>query len=189
MYSWSLIMFFANLLQILVIFLPAFVANAAPVVAKNIPYMRDFSQPIHKRWFGKNKTIRGYATGIIAGMITGLCLYAFRWALITILPAYSDFYNLYTSWYIGILLGGYIGFTALLGDIIESFIKRRYGLKPGATFQPWDSIDYTLMAGLCMIPWYNIGLINIVALMIIGIGLSFWANFCAYKMGWKESWY
>jgi len=71
-------MFFANLLQILVIFLPAFIANAAPVVAKNIPYMRNFSQPIHQQWFGKNKTIRGYATGIIAGMITGLCLSIFR---------------------------------------------------------------------------------------------------------------
>ena len=71
------------------------------------------------------------------------------------------------------LLGGYIGFAALLGDIIESFVKRRYGLKPGATFQPWDSIDYTLMASICMLPWYNIGFVNICALLITGTCLSF----------------
>ncbi len=51
-------MFFANLLQIFLIFAPAFVANAVPVVAKNIPYVRHFSRPIHAELFGKNKTIR-----------------------------------------------------------------------------------------------------------------------------------
>lgn len=71
-------MFFANLLQIFLIFSPAFVANAVPVVAKNIPYVRRFSRPVQAEWFGKNKTVRGLITGILAGMLIGLLLFLIR---------------------------------------------------------------------------------------------------------------
>lgn len=62
-------MLFDNLPEIFLIFLPAFIANGVPVVAKNIPYLEDLKDPIHKKWFGKNKTVRGVITGILGGII------------------------------------------------------------------------------------------------------------------------
>lgn len=97
-------MSFANLLQIFVIFLPAFVANAAPVVAKNIPYIRQFSHPINPKLFGANKTLRGLLTGIIAGAFVGMLLYLMRGFLIRLLPLYSDYYNLYSGWFVSLII-------------------------------------------------------------------------------------
>jgi len=182
-------MFFANLLQIFIIFTPAFVANAVPVVAKNIPYIRQFSRPIQTEWFGKNKTVRGLITGVLGGMFTGLVLFGLRGVFVSVLPVYSDYFNLYSSWSGAIFFGIWLGFGALIGDMVKSFFKRRIGIKPGAMFQPWDGIDYMLGAIIFMFPWYNGGLIEYIFLLIIWPLLSLLMNSCAYRIGWKECWY
>ncbi|MCB9806966.1 CDP-archaeol synthase [Candidatus Peribacteria bacterium] len=182
-------MSFANLLEIFIIFSPAFIANAVPVVAKNIPYIRRFSQPIHVYLFGKNKTVRGLLTGVLAGMCLGALLYLFRGFIVRVLPTYSDFYNIYLSWTEALFFGGWIGLGALTGDMIKSFFKRRMGIKPGAMFQPWDGIDYMLGAIIFMLPWYNGGPVEYIFLLIIGPILSLLMNTCAYQIGWKECWY
>lgn len=87
----------ANLISIFLVFLPAFLANASPVVAKNIPGIRSLSWPIHTEWFGKNKTVRGFVVAIITGMLTGLMLYFFRHVFVRHLSDYSDLYNMYNS--------------------------------------------------------------------------------------------
>lgn len=86
-----------NLLTLFLIFLPAFLANASPVVAKNIPGIQSLSWPIHEKWFGKNKTVRGLITGILVGMLTGLVLYFSRHIFVRYVPDYTDLYNLYSS--------------------------------------------------------------------------------------------
>lgn len=95
----------ANLLQVFIIFLPAFVANAAPVFAKNIPQLQEFSKPINPTLLGKNKTFRGLITGIFAGILVGVILFLLRPFLVQILPVYSDYYNLYSSWSDAIFFG------------------------------------------------------------------------------------
>jgi CDP-2,3-bis-(O-geranylgeranyl)-sn-glycerol synthase len=182
-------MFFANLLQIFLIFSPAFVANAVPVVAKNIPYIRRFSRPVHAEWLGKNKTVRGLITWVLAGMMLGLFLFLIRGILVGILPLYSDYFNLYSSWTGAMFLGGWLGLGALVGDMVKSFFKRRLGIKPGTMFQPWDGIDYMLGAIIFMLPYYNGGIVEYIFLLIIGPVLSLFTNTCAYKIGWKECWY
>lgn len=95
----------ANLLQVFIIFLPAFIANAAPVFAKNIPQLQKFSEPINSEWLGKNKTFRGLIVGIFAGIIVGILLFLIRSLMVQILPVYSDYYNLYSSWSDAIFFG------------------------------------------------------------------------------------
>lgn len=182
-------MFFANLLQIFVIFLPAFIANAVPVVAKNIPYIRQFSRPIHARLLWTNKTVRGLLTGVLAGALVGGLLFLFRGIIILFLPAYSDYYNLYSTFTAGIFLGGWLGLGALVGDMIKSFFKRRLWHKPGTMFQPWDGIDYIVGAIIFMLPWYYPGIVGCLFLLIIWPLLSLLANTIAYHIGWKECWY
>jgi CDP-2,3-bis-(O-geranylgeranyl)-sn-glycerol synthase len=161
-------MFFANLFQIFLIFLPAFIANAAPVVAKNIPYIRQFSRPIHTRLFWANKTVRGLMTGVIAGMLTSLIVFLGRWFFVSVLPVYSEYYNLYSGWLVSMMIGGWLGLGALVGDMVKSFWKRRLGIKPGTMFQPWDGIDYMVGAIIFMLPLYSVGIIGSLFLLIIG---------------------
>ncbi len=182
-------MSFANLLQIFIIFLPAFVANAIPVVAKNIPYIQDFTSPINRKWLGENKTVRGLITGVLAGMIVGILLFFMRGFLVQVLAEYSDYYNLYSSWWRAAFFGFWLALGALVGDMIKSLIKRQLGYKPGTMFQPWDGIDYMVGAILFLLPWYNPGIIGALFLLIIGPILSLIMNSLAYQIGWKECWY
>lgn len=179
----------ANFFSLFLIFLPAFLANASPVVAKNIPYIRQFSQPIHAGLFGKNKTIRGLVTGILVGMLTGLILYFLRHVFVRYLSDYSSIYNVYNSWIRAIWIGAVLSVGALTGDIVKSFIKRRLGRKPGSMFQPWDGIDYMVGAIIFIMPWYNVHIWGALFLIVIGPLLSLMMNTLAYSIGWKECWY
>lgn len=182
-------MSWVNFLQIFLIFLPAFIANAVPVIAKNIPYIREFSRPIHEKWFGKNKTVRWFITGILAAMLAGLILYWFRGFIVSYLSLYSDYFNLYSEWLMSLFVGWWLGLWALSGDIVKSFWKRQLGIKPGTMFQPWDGIDYMVGAIIFMLPWYFPGIVGCLFLLIIWPLLSLTANTIAYHIGWKECWY
>ena len=176
-------MWIANFFTLFLIFLPAFLANASPVVAKNIPIIRELSWPIHERFFGKNKTVRGLITGILVGMITGLLLYFCRHIFVRFLTNYTTIYNLYHDWKQAMLVGGTIAAGALVGDMGKSFVKRRLGKKPGSMFQPWDGIDYMIGAIIFMLPWYTVSIWGAIFLLIIGPLLSLMMNTIAYSIG------
>ncbi len=115
--------------------LPAYVPN--PVAAlfgggTPIDLGRNFSDG--KRIFGDGKTWRGLITGILAGIATGfvLILAAGRFP-----PASLPEHTLLT---VTLLATG-----ALLGDLVKSFFKRRFGKERGAK---WPIADqYDLVAG------------------------------------------
>src|SRR3989338_7960100 len=123
-------------LQSLYFFLPAYLANMAPVLLRWLPGGR----PIHERWFGRNKTWRGLIVAVlVGGLVFWLQKYAYllgfqRWALID----YADF---------SVLLGFLLGAGAILGDFAKSFWKRRAGISPGERWIPWDQLDF-VMGGL-----------------------------------------
>lgn len=179
----------ANFFVLFLIFLPAFIANASPVVARNIPWIRHLSWPIHARLFGKNKTVRGLVTWILWGMLTGFILFLLRYSFVQYLPSYSEIYNLYNSPLDALFFGWLLAFWALMGDIVKSFFKRRLGIKPGTMFQPWDGIDYMVWAMICMSPWYWVSISGVIFLLIIWPLLSLLMNTLAYTIGWKECWY
>jgi CDP-2,3-bis-(O-geranylgeranyl)-sn-glycerol synthase len=168
----------------LFVFLPAFVANAAPVVAKNLPGLQSLNRPIYATYMGKNKTWRGFLSGLIAAVATAMLLHT-----IGSLP-YVGFvalhhYSLAVSAFAGFLLGcGAIG-----GDMAESWVKRRLGIKPGNALPYWDGVDYVLGAILLLSPLYRPSLAGFVALLLIGPLASLIANTVAYSVGWKQQWY
>ena len=115
--------------------LPAYIPN--PVAAllgggTPIDLGRNFSDG--KRIFGDGKTWRGLVTGILAGIITGLILIWFcgRFPLAG-LPVH-------TLLFVILLATG-----ALLGDLVKSFFKRRYGKERGTKWPVAD--QYDLVAG------------------------------------------
>lgn len=117
---------------------PVILTNLSPVlIAKVLPtvdYPVDFNKelPDGKRLFGAHKTWRGVITMLFTGLLTGFL-----------------FFN---SFYWGLL----IALGVIIGDLLTSVIKRRVNLKPGASFEPWDS--EILMVSTMLIAW---GLFNI----------------------------
>jgi CDP-2,3-bis-(O-geranylgeranyl)-sn-glycerol synthase len=49
----------------------------------------------------------------------------------------------YSEWHI---IGFLLGLGALVGDMAESFVKRRLNIKPGKSFIPFDQTDYAIGA-------------------------------------------
>ncbi|MDD1693438.1 MAG: CDP-2,3-bis-(O-geranylgeranyl)-sn-glycerol synthase [Methanoregula sp.] len=115
--------------------LPAYLPN--PVAAllgggTPIDHGRNFSDG--KRLFGDGKTWRGLIVGILAGIAAGLVLI---WAA----SAY-DLSMFPRQTFLSVTL---LAVGALLGDLVKSFFKRRFGKERGAKWPVAD--QYDLVAG------------------------------------------
>jgi CDP-2,3-bis-(O-geranylgeranyl)-sn-glycerol synthase len=137
---------FSDIMFALWFFLPAGIANASPVIAKHIPILNKWKTPLDfgksyrkERIFGNNKTWRGLFVGTLAGGVTGSIIYFFypesiTYVSVSVFPEYLDMF----------VVGASLGAGALIGDAIESFFKRRSGVKPGESWFPFDQIDYII---------------------------------------------
>lgn len=169
---------------VLYLFLPAFVANATPVIVKNVPLLSRWNAPIHARLFGKNKTYRGLLFGVLFAVLVSLLQYTLR--NVAVLSSITMFHNtVEQSAFVGFLLG----FGALAGDIVESCVKRRMKLAPGTPLPVWDGVDYMLGAMLCIMPVYIVSGAEMLALLVIAPLLSLLSNMLSYMVGWKEVWH
>lgn len=150
--------------------LPAYVANATPVVlGRGTPIdggrlFRD-GRPI----FGAGKTIRGFVAGLIVGSIVGVaqgivvgqpCNYA--------------------------MLGLLLALGALIGDLLGSFIKRRLNIPRGGAAPVLDQLGFVVFALLfaspVMLPSWEVILI----ILIITPPIHLATNFVGYKLGFKS---
>jgi phosphatidate cytidylyltransferase len=108
-----------------------------------------------------NKTWSGILTGALAGAAAGYGLGA----------AFGAEAGLSSVW---ALLGALLAFTGLMGDLLESFLKRRFGVKDASRFIPGhggvlDRIDglmmATLLTGATLAAWPQL------SAQLIGAGL------------------
>lgn len=128
-------------------YLPAQIANTAPVFASKWGIMKFLDKPLDGgrsyrgvRILGDHKTYRGFVSGITASII-----------VVYFQVSLSEYLNMnqidYSSTSI-IKLGFLMGFGALTGDAIKSFFKRCAGVKPGESWLPFDQIDFVIGASL-----------------------------------------
>lgn len=169
-----------HLLVAIIFFLPAGVANAAPVFANKIPILNKWKTPIDfglsingHRLLGKNKTWRGLIFGIIVGGLTGWLTYQFISSVST---------QQISHFWIGALLGG----GALFGDAVESFFKRQFNVKSGESWFPYDQIDYILGAILFSLPIIQLKFGYYVFVLAFYFGLHIMVSFIGYKLKLKD---
>ncbi len=174
-----------DILSILYLFLPAFGANAAPVLFKKTPGLHRFNVPVLPQYLGTHKTIRGFILGVSFAIVISLL----QWLLAESSTLFASITLLQYSVWQSILIGILLGFGALLGDAVESFAKRRIGLKSGEALPIWDGVDYIIGALVCLSPLYIPSFWGIVLLFLIGPIASLLANTIAWLLGWKEVWY
>jgi len=152
------------ILQIIQFGIPMAVANMIPVVVKGrIPI--DFGKELKgKRILGKGKTIEGTVIGILAGTLIGFLL---------------------GNIYLGLLAS--IG--ALLGDIVESFLKRRVGIKSGQPWWGFDQLDFVIGALILGSFAETLMLKTAIILLVVSPPLHLLINIIGYKLKLKKVWW
>jgi CDP-2,3-bis-(O-geranylgeranyl)-sn-glycerol synthase len=155
------------LARALVFILPAYCANAIPVLlggGRPIDGHKLFSngRPI----FGAHKTIRGFVSGLAVGTLVGFGL--------SLVTNYS------------VLLGFAVSLGALLGDLFEAFVKRRLGYAPGASLPVADQLDFVLGALLFSLlvspPSWQVAIV----VLVITPPIHLLTNSVAYQLGVKK---
>lgn len=178
-----------ELLSALWFFLPAGLANAAPVAAAKLPGLKRFntSMDFGKSWhgeriFGANKTWRGLLAGIIAAtVIVALQKYLFAHTAWAPNVSWVD-YAPGTIWLLGPLLGG----GALLGDAIKSHFKRRASVAPGHAWFPFDQIDYIIGGSLFSLIIVQLSLGQYLWIFGAWFGMHLLTVFVFYHLGIRD---
>ncbi len=165
------------ILKALYFFLPAYLANMAPVLFKWLPFLE---KPVHKNKFGHHKTWRGLITATLIG---GLVFYLQKLAYV------SGFTKLAIIDYSGftILLGFLLGFGAIFGDLVESYYKRKLGIKPGESWKVWDQTDFVIGGILFSFFVYIPPVSVIVLLLTISPLLHITVNHLSYWLRIRDS--
>jgi CDP-2,3-bis-(O-geranylgeranyl)-sn-glycerol synthase len=188
--------FWNSLFCILWIFIPAGVANMAPVFAAHISWLKRFNAPLDggkhfhgQRIFGANKTWRG----LLAGM--------FLATLVLLLQQYITRHN---DWFLqltyqatiagddytqlpALFLGPLFAIGALGGDAFKSFLKRRVGVAPGKKWFPFDQIDFIIGGALLVAPFIRFSFAQYVMLLISWVILDMIVTYIGWLLKLKEA--
>jgi CDP-2,3-bis-(O-geranylgeranyl)-sn-glycerol synthase len=164
----------------LLLFLPAGIANAVPVLVKKIPGLSKLNAPLDggvtfrgKRLLGANKTWRGLISGtLVSGFIAWLLYPRLGIDTGTTLQ--------------GIALGCAIGFGALTGDAVESFFKRQKEIPSGSSWLLFDQLDYVIGALVFSIPFVRLAGIDYVLVILTYFVLHFIVSYLGFLLGLKD---
>lgn len=159
----------SDLLIAIYIAVPAYVANSTPVVlGGGAPIDRGRRFIDGRRILGTNKTIKGFAYGLLLGSLAGLVeavLFA-NYALISI--------------------GVVASLGALLGDLSGAFLKRRLDIAPGNPLPVVDQLDFILGAILFTHPLLNVTVGAVLILVIATVPIHLLSNVVAHMLRLKS---
>lgn len=140
-----------------------------------VRYWPGWNRPIHERWFGAHKTLVGFLSGVLAAVGA------------TALQSWVDAPFSLVSYDHWIVLGLCFGFGAMTGDTVKSFFKRRVGIPAGASWPPFDQIDFAIGALLSTtwsIEFHVADMLTILAMTLVGHVI---VNRFAFHVGIKDS--
>lgn len=178
-----------NILFALWFFLPAGIANAAPVFASKLPLLRRWETPIDgglhlrgKRVFGSHKTWRGLVAGIVMAIII-VYIQQLLWQhdMVPFLNNSPMDYIVYSP----VLLGFLFGFGALAGDFIESFAKRQVGIASGRSWFPFDQTDYIIGGCVAIAAVAQLSLIQYILILFVWFGMHLLFSYLGYLLKLK----
>ena len=158
-----------DLLIAIYIAIPAYVANSTPVVlGGGAPIDRGREFVDGRRLLGTNKTVKGFAYGLLFGSVAALAE-----ALL--------FRN-----YLLVLAGILASLGALLGDLFGAFLKRRLDILPGHPLPVVDQLDFILGALVLTSPLLNVTTGAVLILVIANVPIHLLSNAVAYMLRLKK---
>ncbi len=169
----------SSALATILFFLPAGIANAAPVLANKIPVIKKWQTPLDMgvKWqgkplLGKNKTWRGLITGSLIAGLSALLL--------------SPVVDYGGGWPVAFGLGAVMGFGALFGDAAESALKRQRGITSGNSWFPFDQVDYIIGGLIFLVPVTNLTWSQMGLIFVSFFGLHLLTAYVGYLLGLKD---
>ncbi|MFA5077534.1 MAG: CDP-2,3-bis-(O-geranylgeranyl)-sn-glycerol synthase [Candidatus Micrarchaeia archaeon] len=162
---------------LLAFMIPAYIANAVPVVLGGGTKL-DFGLgfPDGRRIFGDGKTVRGFLAGVFGGIAAGGIL-----SMLYVVPFFPS---------AGVQFTGFalMSFGTMVGDALGSFLKRRFGIEPGKPFI-LDQLMFLVVALMLVQPYVSPAVYGWDALLFLFITtyvLHVGSNFVANRLGWKK---
>lgn len=145
------------------LYLPAYFANAAPVALGGGPPLDGGEKWLDgKPFLGSHKTFRGCVVGVAMGLLIG----AFQGNI-----------------YIGLTQG----FGAILGDLLSSFLKRRWDIAPGGGFPLLDQLDFIIMAIIISQPYTRASFLEMFIILVVTVPIHYFMNYVAWIAKMKEN--
>jgi len=145
------------------LFLPAYFANASPVVLGG-------GEPLDggRKWLdgkpflGSHKTVKGTLLGFVVGAV------------------------------VGVLQGNPVGGAlqsvgAVAGDIVASFFKRRWNLRPGEGMPLVDQLDFIIFAVLLSYPVQRTSPEAMLVMLVVTVPIHYAVNYVAWLLRLKEN--
>jgi CDP-2,3-bis-(O-geranylgeranyl)-sn-glycerol synthase len=166
-----------RIIELIVMMAPAYIANMAPTFLR---FWHGPNPPVSQKWLGDHKTIGGFIVATFAGIVVAwMIAKASSTGLLdwVALPIVENWF-----WF-----GSSMGFAAILGDSIKSFFKRQLHIQPGASWIPFDQLDFVIAALLVIRFWIQISWIEagiIIAVSFLGDVLI---NQISYRIGIKRA--
>lgn len=156
--------------------IPLYLANSIPVLSKGKTPI-DFGKKFFdgKPLFGKGKTFKGAFAGILFALISGIMI---QFALPKTAVLLNENF---------VLLALLLGVGAIIGDMIGSFIKRRFGIERGKSVLILDQLDFVVggiaFGAILYIPTVE----EIIGLVIVTLIAHKIGNEIAFRAKWKKT--
>lgn len=173
--------------------IPAYLANGSALVFGGGTPL-DFGKNAWdgRRLIGDGVTWRGTILAGLFGMFIGGLL-----GLLASLGIGTGFFDIvtnqifYLDGYIskGLLVGFLLGYGALIGDAIGSFLKRRLNFERGKPVPLLDQLDFVVVALIFSSFVVSISFEMVIMILILSVFLHLGANIFAYFIGLKDVWY
>lgn len=161
-----------RLITLLYFMAPAYLANMAPPFLR---YWKGWNSPIHERLLGSHKTVLGFASGVLAGVLAAA---AQAWI------AVPSVWTRQARWP---WMGLAFGLGAMTGDSLKSLLKRQRGIAPGMPWPGWDQLDFVVVALLLTSPWAWLSWADVLAILAMSLAGDLAVNRIAFLLGIKQS--
>jgi len=145
------------------LFLPAYFANGSPVILGG-------GEPLDggRKWLdgkpflGSHKTVKGTLLGFAVGAVVGVLQ--------------------------GNPLGGALqSVGAVAGDIVASFFKRRWNLRPGESMPLVDQLDFITFAVLLSYPVQRTSPEAMLVILVLTVPIHYIMNYISWLLRLKEN--
>ncbi len=182
--------------QALYLFLPLLVSAALSGIVLRFDWLRALRRPIDhgatfrdRRLFGDSKTWRGVAVAII-GAIGAVVVQSAGRSHVPAFLQVVDYGQTDSFWF-----GGAMGVGAMVGELPNSFTKRRLGIPPGETargwravlFYVWDQVDLLTGAWPLVLAWVRPTLSIVAASFVVALVVHPIVALVGYAVGARRS--
>jgi CDP-2,3-bis-(O-geranylgeranyl)-sn-glycerol synthase len=166
---------------------PAWIANGSPAIfggGKPIDGGRNWRDG--RRLLGDGKTWRGFVLGVSIGTLAGIILALISPFLMELYP-----FPVYEQYPLLMAVKGFtLAFGTLLGDLLGSFVKRRFGIPRGEAFWGVDQLGFFLVAyvlTVAVLPWTLLYLPALILLIPMTFAGHVGTNLIWYALGRKKT--